>query len=68
MIDLLKERTNRGLSQEEMAAEIGVTRRVYQGAESGTRVPRGENAVAFADYFNLKVTDLWPVDREVATR
>ena len=60
MIDFAAERKNRGLSQDDMAREIGVTRRVYQGAESGTREPRGENALAFAKYFHCSVTDIWP--------
>lgn len=66
-INLLAERKNRGLSQHEMARRIGVTRRVYQAAEAGTRQPRGENALAFARFFGRDVTDLWPIDdREAA--
>ena len=63
MINLLDHRTNLGLSQEQMAERIGVTRRVYQGAETGERVPRGQNALAFARHFDCKVTDLWPLER-----
>lgn len=59
---LLNERRNLGLSQAQMAAHIGVTRRVYQGAETGKHEPLGENALAFARYFDCAVTDLWPID------
>lgn len=64
MIDLLVERTNRGLSQEQMASTIGVTRRVYQAAEARTSVPRGRNALAFAAFFHCEVAALFPPQRE----
>lgn len=63
---LLNERRNLGITQAQMAARIGVTRRVYQGAETGGHEPRGENAVAFARYFECAVTDLWPLDEHSA--
>ena len=64
MIDLLVERTNRGLTQAEMADAIGVTRRVYGAAEIGTRVPRGRNALRFAQFFRCEVSDVFPPSRE----
>lgn len=64
MIDLLVERTNRALSQKQMAEAIGVTRRVYATAEAGTRVPRGANALAFARFFNADVADVFPPQRD----
>lgn len=65
MIDLAAERRNRGLSQEEMAAEIGVTRRVLGAAENGAQ-PRGRNATKIARYFSVEVTDIWPVEEVAA--
>lgn len=64
-VDLLLERTNRGLSQEAMAKEIGVTRRVYQAAEQGTRVPRGHNARRFAHFFRCDIADIFPPRRQL---
>ena len=60
-IDLQAERLNRGLSQEAIADEIGVSRRIWQRAESGLGVsPR--NAFTIASYFDAKVTELWEPD------
>lgn len=61
MIDLRAERLNRGKSQREMAEIIGVTRRVIQRAEDGSR-PDLPNALLIAEYFGVRVTDIWPLE------
>ncbi|HYI79984.1 MAG TPA: helix-turn-helix transcriptional regulator [Thermoleophilaceae bacterium] len=66
MVNLLAERKNRGLSQQEMADKIGVTRRVWAGAETGESEPRGRNARKIADFLELQVTDIWSADDEPA--
>ena len=65
MINLEAERRNRGLSQDEMAAKVGVTRRVWGAAENGSQ-PRGKNARKIARFFGVEVTAIWPVDERVA--
>ncbi len=63
--DLRAERLNRGLSQEAIAAQVGVTRRVWARAESGRGVaPR--HAVKIASFLGLSVTELWPQDGKAA--
>lgn len=64
-LDFRAERLNRGLSQEAMAAHIGIPRRVWQRAEAGFGV-RAQHALSIADYFGLQVTDIWPVEEEGA--
>lgn len=61
------ERMNRGKSLREAAKEIGkpVTVDILSRAESGAR-PHPGAAKAIADFYELQVTDIWPVDEEVA--
>lgn len=62
----LKEaRLNRGLSPAAAAAEIGVSRGALVAAEDGT-MPRPEVAKRIADFYEQRVTDIWPVEREAA--
>lgn len=63
-IEFATERLERGLSQEEIAAEIGVSVDVYRNAERTGRRPHPGNARKFAVYFERRVTDIWPVDTE----
>lgn len=65
MIDLLYERKRRGMSQEDMASRVGVTRRVWAGAENGAE-PRGESALTIARFFDCEITDIWPVHEKDA--
>jgi DNA-binding XRE family transcriptional regulator len=60
MVNLLAERKDRGLSQRAMADLVGVTRRVWAAAERGEVEPRGTSARKIAEFFNVKVTDIWP--------
>lgn len=61
MIDLRKERINRGLSGRQAAKEIGVEPDTLARAERGAGVPHPRNAKLIADFYGVKVTDLWPV-------
>jgi transcriptional regulator with XRE-family HTH domain len=60
VIDLRAERINRGKSQREMADACGVTRRVIQRAERGSR-PDPANALKIAQFLQRQVTDIWPL-------
>jgi lambda repressor-like predicted transcriptional regulator len=65
MLNLAAERHNRGLSAADAAKEIGVTQRILLGAEQGRR-PQPRHAKLIADYYGVRVTDLWPVNSQEA--
>lgn len=54
-------RLNRGLTIRALAEEAGVSIGAAQRAEAGKSV-NPENAKALADFFDCKVTDIWPID------
>jgi len=62
-MNLIAERLNRGLSSRAAAKEIGVTQAILLGAENGAR-PQPRHAKAIADYYGVKVTDIWPLENE----
>lgn len=57
---LRAERLNRGLTCAEVADAIGVARTAISRVESGEGMLHPRNAKALADFYGLKVTDLWP--------
>jgi transcriptional regulator with XRE-family HTH domain len=57
--NLIAMRFNAGKSQRGLAREVGVSVEVIKYAERGGR-PRPQNMKAIADYFGVRVTDLWP--------
>lgn len=62
---LLSHRLEAGLSQRQMAEEIGVSTRVYQHAERGG-TPQPRHAIKFAEHYGISVMDLFYGDLEVA--
>lgn len=61
-MNLKAERLNRGLSRDDLAAEVGMSREtVRQMEEFGIR-PRAAAAKRVADFYGCLVTDIWPVD------
>ena len=65
-MNLLAERLNRGLSLAEASAKMGLPFYVLRDAEKGTR-PRPRSAKRIADFYEVRVTDIWPVeDRSAA--
>jgi transcriptional regulator with XRE-family HTH domain len=63
--DLTTARLNAGLSQRELASQCDVGLATVQRLEDGfTAHPR--NAKKVADFFEVAVTDLLPIEREVA--
>ncbi len=51
-------RTSKGMTQEEVASRIGVSKASIANIESNRAKPSPKNLVALADLFNVKSTDL----------
>lgn len=64
-MNLEAERLNMGLSPEEIAEKMGVHSRTLRRAEQGHR-PHPRHMKKIADFYGVKVTDIWPVDDPVA--
>lgn len=60
--DLRTARINAGLSIKGLARETKVNEHSIRALESGERGVRPENAKKVADYFDVQVTDVMPVD------
>jgi ribosome-binding protein aMBF1 (putative translation factor) len=65
-VDIYADRVNRGLSQEQLAAEIGVSVDVVRNLEATGNRPRPSNALAVATFYGTTVTDMWPGTVEAA--
>lgn len=61
-VNLIADRLNKGLSSREAAKKIGVSQAVLLNAETGRRPKRASDAKAIADFYEYRVTDIWPVD------
>lgn len=55
-------RKRRKLSQEELAAELGLTRSSYSGYENGVAEPNLENLMKFSSFFNISLDKLIKLD------
>lgn len=64
-MNLRAERLNRGLSLTAAAEVMSVPLNVLSRAEAGEGMPHPSNAKKIADFYEVKVTDIWPV-QEVA--
>jgi DNA-binding XRE family transcriptional regulator len=64
--DLRAARLNAGHTQRSLAAEVGVPRQTIATLEDGSGRAHPANAKKIADYFAVQVTDIRPVEREVA--
>jgi DNA-binding XRE family transcriptional regulator len=64
-VDLTELRVNRGLSQAAAARSAKVNKSVWGRAENGERVSPA-NALKIASFFDLQVTDIWPLETEAA--
>lgn len=51
-------RTGRGLKQQELAEELGISLRAYRYYEQGEREPQLSVLVRMADYFDLSLDEL----------
>ena len=55
---LLQLRKSKGLTQTDLALEIGVSGRAYQTYERGQRDPSLPTLIALADFYNLSLDEL----------
>lgn len=63
---LFRRRLEAGLSQRELAAQIGVSARVYQYAEAGG-TPQPRHIARFSSYYGVSAFDLfYPQMKEAA--
>ena len=62
---LYKLRKNSGLSQEQLAEKLNVSRQAISKWESGTAVPESEKLVTISNYFGVSVDYLLKDDEEV---
>jgi len=62
---LYKLRKNSGLSQEQLAEKLNVSRQAISKWESGTAVPESEKLVTISNYFGVSVVYLLKDDEEV---
>ena len=65
---LYKLRKNSGLSQEQLAEQLNVSRQAISKWESGTAVPESEKLVAISNYFGVSVDYLLKDDEEGKTK
>lgn len=57
-------RTTRGLSQGELAAEVGVSRQTVNAIETGRYLPSLPLAIALSRFFELTVEEVFHADAE----
>jgi transcriptional regulator with XRE-family HTH domain len=63
-IDLRELRVNRGLSIEAAALEMEIETATLRRAELGVSKPQARNAFRIAQFYGLKVTDIWPLQKQ----
>lgn len=62
--NLISLRKMRGISQEELADKIGVTRQTLSKYETGESIPDIERCRAIADFFEISMDDLVSMDTQ----
>ncbi|ECD6517319.1 XRE family transcriptional regulator [Salmonella enterica subsp. enterica] len=58
-VNLIKARKIKGITQEETAEWVGISRTTYSSIERGERNPRTETAIALSDLFGVDVKTLF---------
>lgn len=61
LMNLRAERLNRGLSLRAAAELMDVDRGTLAGAEAGTQTPHPPQMLKIAKFYDVQVTDIWPV-------
>jgi putative transcriptional regulator len=56
---LLKHRQKKGITQEELAKALGVTRQTIIAIEKGNYTPSVALALSISKYFNIKVEEIF---------
>ena len=64
--NLIMLRNLKGMSQEDIAGVIGISRQAYAKWEKGDTVPDGEKCAAIAEYYGVTIDSLWNHDTEKA--
>jgi DNA-binding XRE family transcriptional regulator len=64
LVDLRAARLNMGLSLNDAAQKIGVSRDTIERAEAGVGSPQPRNAFKIASFYGYQVTDVWPIEPE----
>jgi putative transcriptional regulator len=59
-------RAGHGISQEELAHQVGVTRQTISSIETGTYCPSALLAFRLAEHLNENVDELFYLEKEVA--
>ena len=57
-------RKSRGLSQEQLAAELNVSRQSISKWELGESKPEIENLIALSEFFNVSIDELLKINKE----
>ena len=61
-VNLAELRLNRGLSISDAAEAMGVKAQTLARAERGEFQPHPSNALKIATFYDLRVTDIWPLE------
>lgn len=59
--DLHAERVNRGLSLRRAGSQMGIAPNTLKQAENGSTTVHPGTAKKIADFYGVKVTDIWPL-------
>ena len=65
---IYKLRKNSGLSQEQLAEQLNVSRQAISKWEQGTAIPESEKLIAISNYFGVSVDYLLKDDNEDSTK
>lgn len=65
-LSLQELRLNAGLSTRELGDAVGISHVTVANAEKSGRRPQPQTAKKLADYFDVQVIDLWPVEERSA--
>lgn len=59
MVDLQYERETKGISQQELATRVGITRQALSAVERGLALPNVENAKKIAEVLGIRWWDFY---------
>jgi transcriptional regulator with XRE-family HTH domain len=65
-IDVYTRRINEGMSQQQLADQIGVSVDVIRNLEANGSRPRLDNARLVAQHYGISVAEMWPIPQRSA--
>jgi len=65
---LIQLRKERGLSQHQLASQIGISRSYYSEIEVGVKTPGGRTAKKIADFFGFDMSIFYDENRRKTSR